>query len=679
MSNNNTSGVWEVVGKPSSKKSSSKSKKTISKNGGSGHVGPRAEDVLPLKQVRSWYANAYDTPPSDSDEEPSKKAKKSTDVNEQQSKNTKKKTDPAKKEVARKPNNIMDAAALVHASDLKAYVHDIKVGYPDLRELWVREIALYLNGCLETTEKSPEFLSDPFSDQPISSLFRETKKIITSTLEEASGPEKQSIFDSMLANIAHYMAKGKSVNGYLTVIQVLLEAFPNICCGNVSKLSELRNSYQNQPAICLALLWAVGQGGKHDLRSGLKAWLECMVPLLPLRSYHKFILNYLSKLMDRHTKSDKRVIFPSQFMQFIQVFFFYAPSCLNKELAESLMKNYSKIKDFAIADGSNDFELFPHLMRRLTAPESQTNQQEQTEIIVILQQCIINSQEASLSQWHQMYSSYIPQSSLLLEYMVNNWSMLPRGVKNSRALIGTLEAFRAYNLTNETKDGVTNCDSSCRILLSKMASNESKAWFPWKTACLILTLVIFSLVHADYNKHKTLKASNTGRLLSDIGLYDNLIYAFDKSNSSLRRGMKWMEEKSPEGMQMMRDGKDIFIEKAQVAGKVVGKYVSEGYVSVSDYVNEHGPGVKAKAQYWFDESVSSAGLIWEWSKEKAPHAKKMLIQYTTYGLESTKTCINDIIEGKTDLTDIKNYVYQKFNSGMDFSANQYKNIMNTVE
>ncbi|QQP54965.1 Transmembrane protein 214like, partial [Caligus rogercresseyi] len=189
-----TNGAWETVGKPSKK----------SKAGKAPPPGVRLEDVCKLggsirRSDRSILIScllfsAFEATGSDlllfgpAKKAPAKKAPA--------------KEGPPPLVIPRKPSNVSDAAALVIASDLKEFVKSVQSGYPDMKELWVREIAVYLNGSLDTSEK-------PFSDLPSSALFKEVKKTIQMTLEECNGNERQNVFDSLLANVAHYAVKGR--------------------------------------------------------------------------------------------------------------------------------------------------------------------------------------------------------------------------------------------------------------------------------------------------------------------------------------------------------------------------------------------------------------------------------------------------------------------------------------
>ena len=52
--------------------------------------------------------------------------------------------------------------------------------------------------------------------------------------------------------------------------QLLGESLPTLVTANISRYTELRNSYQNKPVIGTAILWSVGQAGMKSLHSGIR-------------------------------------------------------------------------------------------------------------------------------------------------------------------------------------------------------------------------------------------------------------------------------------------------------------------------------------------------------------------------------------------------------------------------
>ncbi len=113
-------------------------------------------------------------------------------------------------------------------------------------------------------------------------------------------------------------ASGLCPNGYVVMLQSLLEVYPSLSVQNSRRFHELLRSYQNRPNIGVALLWAVGQGGRKDLAIGIKgtvqgvsmlrsvncsrvaAWTDFIAALLSFKHYSRFVVDYLVGLLEHH-------------------------------------------------------------------------------------------------------------------------------------------------------------------------------------------------------------------------------------------------------------------------------------------------------------------------------------------------------------------------------------------
>jgi hypothetical protein len=83
-------------------------------------------------------------------------------------------------------------------------------------------------------------------------------------------------------------------------LQALAEIDPQLIVQSLPRFVELRNSYQNRPAIGLAILWSVGTAGRRDVGCGVRVWLEVMLPVLQMRHYTRFVVDYLGRLLALH-------------------------------------------------------------------------------------------------------------------------------------------------------------------------------------------------------------------------------------------------------------------------------------------------------------------------------------------------------------------------------------------
>lgn len=81
------------------------------------------------------------------------------------------------------------------------------------------------------------------------------------------------------------------------MVQLIAHEWPSVCVESLAKNAILRNSYQNRSTIGLSLLWALGQGGLRDVTVGLKAWQNIMLPLLEIKSYTKYVCEYVYRIL----------------------------------------------------------------------------------------------------------------------------------------------------------------------------------------------------------------------------------------------------------------------------------------------------------------------------------------------------------------------------------------------
>lgn len=85
--------------------------------------------------------------------------------------------------------------------------------------------------------------------------------------------------------------------GFRLVLQYLAIEFPEITIANLQKLIQYKNSYQNRQNVCLPILWIAAQAGHKSLETGLNIWIELMFPLINVKTYQKYVIDILDKLL----------------------------------------------------------------------------------------------------------------------------------------------------------------------------------------------------------------------------------------------------------------------------------------------------------------------------------------------------------------------------------------------
>merc|ERR1719273_2700732 len=189
--------------------------------------------------------------------------------------------------------------------------------------------------------------------ETFSALTANMRKVIGAMLTRCEEGMRETFFETCVANTAHELAKGGNVAGWRCLTQLLADLQPTVVTAHLPRYVELRNSYQNRPAVGLAILWSVGQAGAKSLHSGIKVWLEIMLPVLTMKHYSKFVVNYLVQLLKVHkiteaTTMNKPVVDLQNFRT-IQDTVFIVASQINKEYARSLREAYPGLRAICVA------------------------------------------------------------------------------------------------------------------------------------------------------------------------------------------------------------------------------------------------------------------------------------------------------------------------------------------
>ena len=484
------------------------------------------------------------------------------------------------------------------------------------------------------------------------------------------------------------------------IIPFLYTVYPTLATLQTKRFTELIKSYQNRPNVGMALLWALGQCGRKDLSSGLKIWSEYMRPLLRLRHYTRFVVTYLSGLLKIHASiissgnlsKGPRVIYPSQYFLMFDTIFNEATT-ISKESQKELLEQYPTIKKLAIGDCSTDHELFPEFLRRLDdflqLSNGPTNYK--SEILASLSQCVANNPIACVSHWQQMYRANFYSSSLLLGYLDANWSTIIKSaslkeVSNLEIIFELLSAFKEYNDScNSQKDGLTEASKSCKSLLKKVTKDldGNKGWFPWKLGSIVLLAMIVALVNKDVQRKGSFKKSSTGLFLQDINAYDRAVEYYGLGLNLYLSGKEWTLVKLPIYYEVTKENAGPFmnnvlrkIDSAWVeAGKTVEYYFGDE--------NEYLPEIKRKLTLISNEAAKIGKNLYDGIggaidaiTAYTMHFSKFLLEFLKETYEVIRICIQDIINGKIDLTDVYNGCQKLFQKAVLHSRETYEYAKN---
>ena len=91
-----------------------------------------------------------------------------------------------------------------------------------------------------------------------------------------------------------------------------------------------------------------------------------MSDLLTYKSYSRFVIQYLSELLQKHSSSigkRDKVLSTDQFISIFKSIFINGELINNKELQQTLFKQYPDIKRLALNEQGGDHDIFPAFIR----------------------------------------------------------------------------------------------------------------------------------------------------------------------------------------------------------------------------------------------------------------------------------------------------------------------------
>jgi len=668
--------------------------------------GPKLEDVLPMEQVASFYSFDPQLKQNGIEQKQSPKTKKDIDESKNKKNGAKnpKRLKTETPSLSTKPKKLEEAVKLFNINEFKSTVAQVKNQYPDNFMLWLRDAALYLNVSLTTENPNVELEEplNPFSQRPVSVITKETKKILIQLLEECGDFSRQSGYETLLANMGHDLAKGFSVHGYMILLQLMSEVYPTLATLQTKRFTELIKSYQNRANVGTALLWALGQCGRKDLSSGLKIWTEYMRPLLRLKNYTRFVVTYLSGLLKMHVSyinssnfaKGPRIAYPAQYFLIFDTIFNDGTS-ISKDMQKELMDSYPVVKKLAIGDCSTDHELFPEFMRRLDdfllLPNGANNYKN--ELLNNMAECFANNPMACVSHWQQMYRAHLHSSSVLLRYLDDNWKTVNKSKHlkesmNLQSLFELLSAFKEYNDNcSSQKEGLPEANKACKSLLKKVSTELSgnSAWFPWKICSLLLLISIVGLINMDIQKKGSFKKSSTGIFLKDVGMYEQALEGYELGHGLYIQGKNWAEVKLPQYYNHVKENAGPIANEAGIKIKYAW---NEGGIIVNNAIvkaNEYIPGLKEKLIVFGNDASRISKNLFEWLDETLDIIIKYLIlsfeaslRFLNEVYHATVLCIQDIIDGKTDLSDVVNATKKMFQNAIDQAGDFYLYAKNHI-
>ncbi|XP_017267218.1 transmembrane protein 214 [Kryptolebias marmoratus] len=542
-SNNGSAGKWEVVKK--GKKSNAAGPKTEKKSGGGGGGGRKAlgesnqPSRPPLKMSETLYdgfekigkkQNKEQVPP------PAEPQNKKPSLNKPP-----KKSNSSNTVAPATYKTLEEAFKALDVGDLKQQLARSQTLFPENPSVWVKDLAGYLNLKLTAPDNEPT-LSSYAHDYPYCLTGKELRGVIKGLIGRCS-----NILPDFIDYCVYTMLReldrqsGEPLHGYRVCIQAVLQDKPKIATQNLPEYLELLRSVQNRPVKCLTIMWALGQAGFYDLSQGLRVWLGIMLPVLGIKSLSSYAIAYLERLLLLHTNLTKGfcIMGPKEFFPLLD-FAFMPKNALSPSLQEQLRCLYPRLKVLAFG-AKPESTLHTYLPSFLSRATPHCPDDMKRELLSSMTECLCVDVQ-SLGVWRQLYTKHLPQSSLLLNHLLNSWNILPPKLRKN--LEETIQSFRVTNDemrdTNESGD-LQECNALCQNLQVKMQGRG----FPWTKLLMVLLVFAAGFIAHDVRSHGSVADSTTALYLRSSGVAAVSQQAWSKISVYSKQGVSWLEKNAP--------------------------------------------------------------------------------------------------------------------------------------
>ncbi|XP_034101520.1 transmembrane protein 214 isoform X1 [Drosophila albomicans] len=572
MSNNQ----WEVVAKSRKQRNLEKKVTAHTEQKRIAAQLPKLEELLPTQQYRNLFGN-HNNNNNNKSHSPAKSTS-SVASTSSKSKSPRKSNNNAKsnatagggaggngdaakkqaKQTSTKPKTLEQAMKQITPDDFAAQVAQVKISCPGSELRWLSNIASYLNGAL-SYDCDPVF-SGRSAQYPSNLASSALKQSILEFLSSVGETNLEYFFYSLLDSMATELNNGQHVAGYKFVLQLIGQHWPSICSHNMAKTALLRNSYQNRSNICLSILWAIGQGGHQSLTEGVKVWQNLMLPNLELRSFSKFVVEHIERVLLAAVarKTDDHLLINQQE-------FFYCYNSLNstynnlpKELQQSLKRSARLLLQRYIQSPVKQANIFLTLLR-----EIKTDGGKQRNEIDGCISCLLSSgADDCFKVWRMNYKKQQLPSLLLLRAIDNDWTDSTKLLAQSEAYHAFLQDVRGLNeelQSAKRKDiYVDDLQSVLKTVQEKSSAQQKKnkqnASQKKKCGCckwalgsiFIIALIAGALCYdTETNGKGVFEKSATGKILKNAGVLPHVQKAWYVTMGASARGYKWAEEHVP--------------------------------------------------------------------------------------------------------------------------------------
>uniref|UniRef100_A0A1A8MFP5 Transmembrane protein 214 n=1 Tax=Nothobranchius pienaari TaxID=704102 RepID=A0A1A8MFP5_9TELE len=604
-SNNGSAGKWEVVKK--GKKSNSAGGKTEKSGGGGGGRKALGESNQPSRPPLKMSETLFESLEKTAKKKNKEQVPPAADPQSKKpsSSKTSKKSNTSNTVTPTSYRTLEEAFKALDVGDLKQQLARSQSLFPENPSVWVKDLAGYLNLKLTAPDMEPTLSSYTY-DYPYCLTGKELRGVMKGLIGRSSNilPD---FFDYCVYTMLRELDRqpGEPLHGYRVCIQAILQDKPKIATQNLPEYLELLRSVQNRPVKCLTIMWALGQAGFHDLSQGLRVWLGIMLPVLGVKSLSSYAIAYLERLLLLHTNLTKGfgIMGPKEFFPLLD-FAFMPKNALSPSLQEQLRRLYPRLKVLAFG-AKPESTLHTYLPSFLSRATPHCPDDMKRELLSSMTECLCVDVQ-SLGVWRQLYTKHLPQSSLLLNHLLNSWNSLPPKVRKN--LEETIQSFRVTNEemrdTNESRD-LQECNTLCQNLQVKMRGYG----FPWSKLLMVLLVFAAGFIAHDIRSHGSVADSTTAMYLRSTGVTSVSQQAWSKITVYSKQGLGWLEKNTPH----------YYSECVQVLGPLL-EQGAEKTKAAAVFMSEN----TTKFILWVKETTP---LLIEWVNTNTPESVFQVLAY----------------------------------------------------
>lgn len=271
----------------------------------------------------------------------------------------------------------------------------------------------FMNEKLRLEKAEDSLFFDKPLDYPNNVLPDALRDLLQDLVSKCSHEHLKHYFHNVLQSLCDELNRSRNFIGHLIVLQQIAQYFPEVCISNLASTVILRNSYQNQPSICLSLFWALGSSGFYDTTVGLKVWKEIISSVINAKSYTKFAFDYLFKILAVSNKTPALEISLEEYKSIINLLL------SNDSNSKIKLKDLPKIKAKCVEmlttkfiksliDAARIESLFLFLLSRCSSHPDL--------FVPELVKCLETHPEESLKIWKLNFHSCNQQNVLLFNY-----------------------------------------------------------------------------------------------------------------------------------------------------------------------------------------------------------------------------------------------------------------------